>query len=300
LKTSPVKMVAMIGLAAFGFSCLYLARTDQGTDDARMPSPPISVPSLLGGVAKESTPTPPSPSGVTPITKHAPTIQIYPDWLGMHIGSEGYGPHIRDIAASGSPGDSLAAYRMIIYCQKRSWAEANFAESRATADSKSEYGSPAYLNQRAARLDADRGRCQTVDESVQKLGVTLGKRAAEANVEGGAEAYADAVLASRDSPEWPIALQHLHAAADRMDGTAFAMLAWGDPSVPIDDVERRAYQIVLDMMAEKGWESLGGASSRVGAGVPAYAVKLSPIEADRALQMAQEIYLRCCANWKKK
>lgn len=230
-----------------------------------------------------------------------PKLAIPSTFLGRKIGSEGYGPHIVATSVSGSVPDSLAAYRQIKYCDELPERERLIQENRAVANpSANVYQTPEYLYQQAALTAMERARCQTVDASTRALMLPLTRRAADAGVPGGVEAYADAVLSMGDDKRWPEALQLLRAAAARMDEAAFAMLAWGDRTVPLGDVERAAYQLAMMRLEGEGWQIFGAASSRVGVGGPKYEIKLTPEQSVIATQRADAIYAECCTGWKQR
>jgi len=300
-----VPVIGLLALVAAGAAWLgWFAGEEPAVADANITAPanPLSSTSLADSAASKPNEAPAqAASSAASATTTKPRVITSDTWQGFKIGSEGYGPHIVELSTRGDGNESLAAYRQILSCGYQEEREKAFDLTRALANpKKSVYETADYLNQEALKLATERNRCQTVDDQVKGLSITLTKRAAEAGVEGAAEAYADTVVDAGRADLWPTALQYLRAAANRMDSPAFTMLAFGDRTIPLGDVERTAYQITFDRLEMEGWQSVGGGSRRVGRDRPAYDIKLTEAQNAEAARRAKEIYAACCEGWKSR
>lgn len=314
MKNAHKKVLLGIGLSSSAALLFAVFGNWAGTEDDRLPSI-MSSGQVTAAAASASAPS----SSLARLNQSSsdehkygaglrekPTATVTnnssTEFLGVSVGSEGYGPHIAAAAARGNPEESMVAYQKISFCGRLDNIERIFWEVRAESNpAENKYQSSEVQNQKAETLQAERNRCQTVDANVVALAPILARRAVEGHVVGGAEAYADTVLTAGKVESWPQALQYLREAANRMDTTAFAMLAHGDRTVQLDDVERMAYQIVVDRLEREGWTYFGGRSERVGSmGQAAYELHLSETQAKEAMEKSKLIYDGCCKGWKKK
>ncbi|MBH9552118.1 hypothetical protein [Inhella gelatinilytica] len=237
-------------------------------------------------------------TGSTPASASHPLLGPPPTvWLGRHIGSEGYGPHIAEIAAKGSASEALAAVGRVRKC-------AFMDELEAFNRSKREGALPeeaALMDQEWAHFQVERSLCQTVTSSHQALAMALARRAAQERVPGGAAALAEVLMDAREMAGWPGVLAQLREAAQRMDDSALELLAFGQRSVSLGDIERMAYRLLYQQLLAEGWRALGNWSSlHIESQGEAYAIELTPQQMSQAKQLADRLYVQCCVNWKKK
>ena len=231
-----MKRLAFIAMVPVGLLAAWLAGREAPQEGspvrlaASAAAPPHLGAAASVAAAAQTTRSTASAASAAPAALPAATASV------VHIGSEGYGPHIDRAQAGTDPEAAWEAVRWLRDCASNEARRGNFEQVR------NQGVAPEFMTQRMVELDAEARRCQTVTEAHRAMLPELATRAMHAGVPEAAAAYAGTVFAGDLTAEQRRAvLEAMRRDADSghaasLLGAITANEAWG-----LEDTERLAY-----------------------------------------------------------
>lgn len=183
--------------------------------------------------AKASGASPPASSGASSLL--ADRLKY-----GRDIGSEGYGPYIREALEATDPAMAMLALRRIAVCGMN--AEIQAGHERLKSDPRL----PAkLLAEMIEHYRADERRCQTLTPEIAALRPQLALKAMRGGAIGGAAAYARAVNFQPSDELRPVLLAALQRDAQAGDRDALMTLAMPRMIQGLPAFDQRVYVLAL-------------------------------------------------------
>lgn len=228
-----MKRLARVAAAAAALTAAWLVWREPETPDE--PAAALAEPQATLTLPTTAVPeAAPRPAPLTP----APPPSPNPPAAGtsLHVGAEGYGPHIDRAQAGQDPKAGWEAVQWMRLCAT------NEARRNSFETMRNQGVSPEMMTQLMVEADAEARRCQTVTASHRALLPELAARAMRAGLPEAASAYAGSVFPEELTPgqrqEVAQAMRRDAQAGDvpSLLGAVIANPAWG-----LDDAERLAY-----------------------------------------------------------
>lgn len=159
---------------------------------------------------------------------------------GRDIGSEGYGPYIREALEATDPAMAMLALHRIAVCPLN--AEIQAGHERLKSDPRLP---PKLLAEMIEHYRADERRCQTLTPEIAALRPQLALKAMRGGAIGGAAAYARAVNFQPSDELRPVLLAALQRDAQAGDRDALMTLAMPRMIQGLPAFDQRVYVLAL-------------------------------------------------------
>lgn len=153
----------------------------------------------------------------------------------LHIGSEGYGPHIDRAHEGGDAGPAWVAVQWLRLCANNDRRRESYELARAQG------AVPELMTQLMREADDEARRCQTVTAQHQALLPELAARAMRAGIAGAASAYAAATPPGTQTPDQRSEVANAMRRDAQAGAPSMLEAALSNPGWGLTDEERLSY-----------------------------------------------------------